>query len=137
MDLTPLAPGPARVRFRMAADDFTGALGWDVDRVRIDPPAGTPAGTGGGPLALAIGAPWPNPARAALALALVVPRAARMEWALYDIAGRRLATLAQGALAPGAHELRATLPRLPAGLCFARLALDGRVVASARVVVVR
>ncbi len=137
LDLSALAPGPARVRFRMTADDFTGAGGWSIDHLRIDPPVGPAAGVDAGAPALTVRPPWPNPARDALHLALATPRAARAEWALFDLAGRRLATLWDGPLGAGAHELRAALPPLPPGLCFARLSLDGRVVARARVAVVR
>jgi hypothetical protein len=136
VDLSPLAPGPARIRFRMTTDDWIGGAGWDVDHVRIDAPAGPPTGVPA-PAALALGRPWPNPTRGSLRLSLALPRAAEVEWALYDVAGRRVATLARATLGPGSHALDAS-PRVPAsGLYFARLALDGRVVQDARVALLR
>ena len=133
-DLSSYAPGPVRVRFRMLADDFMGFDGWLVDSVRVTWPGGalevpralTP---------LSVGRPRPNPTRGVLGLSLALPRATEAEWALYDVAGRRVATLWQGRAEAGSRELHATLPHAPAGLYFARLTLDGRQVRADRVVI--
>ncbi|HEY6868059.1 MAG TPA: hypothetical protein VI792_12430, partial [Candidatus Eisenbacteria bacterium] len=134
-DLSALAPGPARVRFRMLADDFSGSTGWFVDHVRIVYP-GT-SDVPGAPGRPAISRPWPNPARAELRLSVALARAAEADWALYDVAGRRVAALWRGTVPAGGFELRGSLAPLPAGLYFARLELDGRLAARARVAVVR
>ena len=136
VDLSPYAPGPARVRFRMLADDFMGYDGWIVDRVRITWPGGALAV----PLAtsvLAVGRPRPNPASDALSLSLSLPHTAACEWTLYDVAGRRVATLWTGRVAAGPTELRAALPALRGGLYFARASLDGREIRADRVVILR
>ena len=135
-DLSPYAPGPVRIRFRMLADSFLGLDGWLVDKVRVTSPGGAldvPLLTAGS----SIGRAWPNPARDALRLSLVLPRAAEVEWSLYDVAGRRVAMLWKGNATPGASELRTALPRLGAGLYFARLTLDGREAASQRIAIIR
>lgn len=136
VDLTPLAPGPARIRFRMLADDFIGDQGWFVDRVRIQFP-GEPTAAGPASPRLAIGRPWPNPARGVLRLSLTLAAEARAEWALVDIAGRRACALWSGTVPRGGFELAARLPALAPGLYFARLKLDGRVAATHRVAIVR
>jgi hypothetical protein len=136
VDLTPLAPGPARVRFRMLADDFMGGEGWFVDHVRVEFPETTlsvPAIS-----RVALGSPWPNPARAALRQSLSLTRPSVVEWSLYDLAGRRVATLWKGAAPAGGFELSGALPAaLPSGLYFARLVLDGRVARSDRIAILR
>jgi len=136
VDLSPWAPGPVNLRFRMLADDFQGYDGWLVDSVRVT----WPGATLDAPLAGAqagIGLPRPNPADRALSLLLALPRPAETEWALYDVAGRRVATLWRGRSGAGSRELRATLPALAGGVYFSRLALDGHTAAVARVAVAR
>lgn len=63
-------------------------------------PAGTP-GRG-----VWLGAPAPNPARDGFTIAYSLPEAADVSLAVYDLAGRRLATLASGRVAAGAHFAR-------------------------------
>ncbi|MFM7232409.1 MAG: hypothetical protein ACKO3S_10520 [bacterium] len=139
VDLSAFAPGPVRVRFRMSSDLFVGGGGWWVDEVRVlDPAAPVTAVAPGAGAQVALGAMWPNPAHDALRQALRTPRAARAEWSLHDLAGRRVATLWRGPLEPGTHTLEALLPRgLAGGLYFARLALDGGTVSARRVAIVR
>jgi hypothetical protein len=136
VDLSPYAPGPVQVRFRMLADDFLGLDGWIVDGIRVTGIGGT---TDVPLIAMEpdIGRPWPNPARDALGLSLALPRAAEVEWTLYDVAGRRVATLWKGHRGPGAALLQASLPSLPGGVYFSRLALDGRVARTGRIALVR
>ena len=74
--------------------------------------------------------PRPNPARESVALEFSLPASGRARLAAYDLAGRRLATLAEGDFAAGAHarawDLRdAAGARLPAGLVFVRLETPG------------
>ena len=137
VDLSPYAPGPVRVRFRMLADDFQGGLGWFVDHVRVTYPGAT---TSAPDVALhaAIGLPHPNPVRGALRQSVALARAARGDWGLFDLAGRRVATLWQGRVPAGGLELSATVPgALPNGLYFTRLALDGREERTDRIAVIR
>ena len=138
IDLSPYAPGPVRVRFRMSSDLFVGGGGWWIDQVRFHFPQQPTAGAGPNEVTLALGACWPNPASGELRQALRLPRAAVVEWALYDLAGRRVAVLHQGALAPGARELTAALPRaIAGGLYFSRVRVDGRALGARRVAIVR
>jgi len=138
IDLSPYAPGPVRVRFRMSTDLFVGRGGWWVDAVRFHfPQQGT---TDAGPpvAALSLGPCWPNPASSSLRQSLRLPHAARVEWSLFDLAGRRVAALHDGALAPGPHELAADLPRsLAGGLYFSRVLVDSRSLGTRRVAIVR
>ncbi len=125
LDLSPLAPGPALVRFRMLADDFVGFDGWTIDHVQMFFPSATNgvAGTPGP----GFGAPWPNPARDHVSLALTLEHAGQVRWSLFDLAGRRVATLGGGAFPAGPAQLRAEIPSgLPDGLYFSRLEVPGR-----------
>jgi hypothetical protein len=82
------------------------------------------------PVALALSPPWPNPARGVVSLALTLPQSVQVTAEVLDIAGRRVRTLHQGALAAGAHSLRwnGTTDNgdtSPAGIYFVRIRLDG------------
>ena len=58
------------------------------------------------PARLAIRAPWPNPTRGDVSLALDAPRAGWAEVDVVDLAGRSVATLQRGPIAAGSHALR-------------------------------
>ncbi len=138
VDLTPFAPGPVRVGFRMAADNFVGDQGWFVDHFQVNFPEGAVSDVRPVPPALAIGLPWPNPARDRLRLSVVLASATSAEWSLYDLAGRRVATLWRGTVVAGGATLEARLPQgLPGGLYFARMAPRGLAPKIDRVVVLR
>jgi hypothetical protein len=134
VDLSDLAPGPARLRFRMLADEWVGGEGWFVDHVRIDVPGGV---SGVDATVAPRTAPWPNPARGTLAWRLpALPAGADVTWTLHDLAGRQVVTLWRGTATPGL-EIRGSTAAWPAGLYFARLTANGRTLATARVVLVR
>jgi hypothetical protein len=91
------------------------------------------------PRALAFGAPAPNPARGLSTFELSLPRAARVEVAVFDLGGRRVRTLAAAALDAGDHAVRwdgraEDGAPAPTGLYFARAVVDGRALAERRVV---
>ncbi len=139
VDLGAFGAGPLRFRFRMLTDDFYGLDGWFVDHVRVLYPDGEALDVEPSAPRAAVGAPWPNPARDRLRLSLALGAGVRdLDWALYDVQGRRVASLWRGPAPAGARELAAAIPaRVAAGLYFARLIADGRTLAHARVVRVR
>ena len=95
---------------------------WTLDLTTL--PVGVPPA---GPLAaLELGSPTPNPSRAAVRLALDLPAAAAIDAGGFDLAGRRVASLATGALSAGRHDLvwngrDAAGRAVPAGVYFARV----------------
>ena len=94
------------------------------------------------PGALELAVPRPNPARDAVRLAFGVPieqNGAAFELAIYDLAGRRVRTIARGPARGGRGEARwdmrdASGGRVPAGVFLARMALGGRTVTRKMVV---
>lgn len=138
LDLTPWAGQAVRFRFRMCSDDFLGYDGWRVDRVRVlfpgDVPLGAPLAGG----ALELGPAWPNPARTHLSQAITLPARADVEWTLFDVQGRRAATLWSGPLDAGARTLGGTLPPdIPNGMYLARIRVGAHTAAQRPVVVLR
>ncbi len=139
VDLSPFAPGPIRVRFRMSSDLYVGGGGWWVDdvRVRFLDQSTTDAGTDVASR-VELGPLWPNPSAGPLRQALRLPRRALVDWALFDVAGRRVATLWHGPLSAGTHELAGEPSRsLAGGLYFSRATVDGAAAPVRRVALVR
>lgn len=77
----------------------------------------------------------PNPARAAATFVMTLPAEGEATLALYDLAGRRVAVIFDGAARAGENEVTAAL-ELPPGVYVGRLEAGGEVAAK-RVVVVR
>ncbi len=65
--------------------------------------------------------PSPNPVTHATQIELSLPREAVADLAVYDVQGRRVASLAAGTLAPGRHVLEWTPDAIPNGVFFVRL----------------
>lgn len=95
-----------------------------------DPATLTVAATGVEPAATAarleLSAPVPNPSLRSTRLDFVLPRAGDAELAIYDVGGRRLATVLRASLAAGRHSAAwdgkgPEGRRVRAGLYFARL----------------
>ncbi len=138
LDLSAAAPGPVRVRVRMSSDDYLGFGGLWVDHVHVHWPDDTNVGVAPEAPADAIAFTGPNPTRGPVRLRLALARDARVDWALLDVQGRRVATLWSGPCAAGTRELAGEAPRtLAPGLYFARLAVDGVVRERRRIALVR
>jgi len=76
----------------------------------------------GEPLAMA--EPYPNPAATAVTIGFNLPEGGPVELKVYDLAGRRVATLVEGELAAGRHEVSWDTEGFPAGVYLVRLATD-------------
>jgi hypothetical protein len=92
-------------------EELSGSLGVP------EPEAGT---------ALRLAPPRPNPAREGVALEFALPAASHVRMAAFDLAGRRLAILANGEFGAGTHDVPWDLhdaagARVRAGLVFVRL----------------
>lgn len=70
----------------------------------------------------------PNPFAGRTRFAFTLPRAAAVDLAVFDLAGRRLTTLALGPHAAGEHAVAFEAGTLPAGVYHARLLADGAAV---------
>jgi hypothetical protein len=89
------------------------------------------------PAVLAFSINGENPGRGRPSFRFDLPTPSRVNIAVFDVAGRRLATIADGAYAAGVHNARWEDSDAPkAGLYFVRMTADGRTI-NRRVVVVR
>ncbi|MFN8587293.1 MAG: FlgD immunoglobulin-like domain containing protein [Candidatus Eisenbacteria bacterium] len=103
-----------------------GRSAWSLDLAAL--PVSTPETAAGN--ALQLGVPRPNPAREGARIALELPRAGVAQVVIYDVLGRRVATLHEGALGAGRHEFAwsrrdAHGTRAAAGVYFVRAASQG------------
>jgi len=73
------------------------------------------------PRAFTLAEPWPNPFNPATTLAFTLPATAEVELAVFDLAGRRVATLVQGLRPAGEHQVGFQAGALASGMYLARL----------------
>ena len=66
-------------------------------------------------------AAYPNPARAQATIRFALPEATEVRLAVYDVLGRRVATVADGRMPRGVHDVQVDLRAVPSGTYFYRL----------------
>ncbi|MEM9998221.1 MAG: M14 family zinc carboxypeptidase [Bacteroidota bacterium] len=123
------------VAFQLQSDPFVVGDGWYVDNVRVSElisifdvdAEATPELP-----ALRLAAPYPNPTQGDLVVAFTLPATTDLTLEVFDVLGRRVAVLAEGELAAGAHSLTwdgrtASGRTLSAGAYVLRLVADGQV----------
>lgn len=100
---------------------------------RETPPlgAGDPAGL---PSASTLGQNYPNPFRFVTRFEYTVPRSAVLSIAVYDLMGRRVATVMNGSATPGRHSVQFLRGGLSAGMYICRLT-EGTTVATRKMLV--
>ena len=97
---------------------------------------GVVANEPGVPTVFALAAPAPNPTASSATIAFDVPEATDVSVAVYDLLGRRVAVLAEGAVAAGRHTARLAAGTLAPGVYVVRMTA-GSFAATQRVTVVR
>lgn len=91
---------------------------------------------------LAFGLPSPNPTRAGVQFELALPQPARASLLVLDVSGRQVAQVHDGSLVAGRHRLTWNGRGddggpLRAGVYFARLEVDGRMIGRRSVILIR
>jgi hypothetical protein len=131
VDLTTGTSSPPEYVYR---DGVTGEwqIGPDDVAKGVDTPgamnATTVAVEDDAPVALALEAPRPNPARGAATVAFTLAAPGEARLAVYDALGRRVALLAEGPFAAGTrHAVALDASRLAPGAYVVRLEAGGRV----------
>lgn len=89
-----------------------------------------------GPPSFALGTPFPNPARDLVAVDFALGASGPVRLEVFDVLGRRVATLVDGPLGAGAHDAAWATAAVPAGVYVLRLSADGQT-ATTRVTVAR
>lgn len=142
---TSYAGQTVRIRFRAEASNYRAAAGWTIDDINFSGITNTPftsvvaevdacqlvaVGDAPPPAALAFALQGANPSRGAPEFRFELPRASSVTISLYDMSGRRLATLAEGTYSAGVHHVSwgraGTRVDQRPGVYFARMTADGR-----------
>ena len=145
---TAYAGQTVRIRFRVASDAGVGANGWDIASLTftnltnlpfkdLGPNAldCTPVAVGPSlPTELAFNVTSANPASGSARFRYGLPQAARVEVSIYDVTGRRVASLANGEQSAGWHAAAWTVnddgSAPVSGMYFVRFTAGGRVLNS-------
>ena len=99
-------------------------------------PSVTLEATPGGSSAVALSKARPNPFTTSTSFTVNLPRAASVDLAVHDLAGRRIATIARGVFGSGERTFTWDGAGARSGLYFVRLVVEGRVL-STRVAMLR
>nr|WP_272509272.1 T9SS type A sorting domain-containing protein [Salinibacter ruber] len=67
----------------------------------------------------------PNPASGPATIAFIVPEQTHVTIDVFDVLGRRVATLADGQREPGRHDVRLDVGSLSSGTYFYRMSAEG------------
>jgi hypothetical protein len=89
------------------------------------------------PAGIEFGPPHPNPSRGLVAFGLGLPREARVRMVVFDLQGRVVGESDEGVLPAGQYRLSWNGRGVAAGVCVARLEVDGQSVATRRLVLIR
>jgi hypothetical protein len=106
-------------------DSLRIVLGCSEARIRLlaqEKPAGiaAPERTG-----FALGQNDPNPFHDATSIEFTIPRAANVRLEIYDVLGRKIATLVDGRVGAGLHRATWNVRGVPAGIYYYRLVGEG------------
>ncbi|MDP2360287.1 MAG: hypothetical protein Q8O14_05990 [bacterium] len=112
-----------RLAFHFGSDNGGALEGWYIDDLVLAAPTEDTALTDPAPRpgSLALLEAWPNPFNPTARVAFELAEAGPVRLALFDLAGRRVAVLADGSHAVGRHELTLDGARLAGGLYLLRL----------------
>ncbi len=132
VDVVLRAPSTSSVRASGKVDGSQGAL--EVTQGRITAQVATPVAT-----SPRLAAPdlrlSPNPSREHLVVEYRLDTLGPVDISVYDVLGRRVASVHEGHEAAGPHEVRARLDALPAGTYVVRLDANGEVITRLLVIV--
>jgi photosystem II stability/assembly factor-like uncharacterized protein len=106
-------------RFRVLDENLAFAAGQRVYRYRTGAVGGPPAAARPDPIRLLPA--YPNPVRDAATISFELEEGGEVQLAVYDMLGRRVALLAEGAFPAGAHRVVWDRGSLPAGIYVCRL----------------
>jgi hypothetical protein len=140
---TTYASQTIQIRFRAGCDQATGAAGWSIDNLVFSGLANAPftdviadpgpcVATGvesGTPVALSFAVAGANPAVGGARFRFALPRRSHVRITVHDVAGRRVAVLADGEYPAGVHaaEWQASRGGAPrSGVYFARMTALGQ-----------
>lgn len=111
---------------------------WDLTfRVDFLPSTPTANESAAAPATFSLSAIYPNPLRSSATVSLEVSEALEIHVAVYDVLGRKVAVLVEGAVGAGSHEVALEAGALPAGTYVLRMTTGSGHASAQRFTVVR
>ena len=102
----------------------------EVDVATEDTPAEVPA-------TFSLEQNYPNPFNPTTTISFSVPAEARVRISVFDVTGRRVATLADRVYSPGVHELDWEAGAFASGIYFYRMESDARLIQTRKMTLVK
>ncbi|MCH8838853.1 MAG: T9SS type A sorting domain-containing protein, partial [Candidatus Marinimicrobia bacterium] len=133
-DLTSELTGQTSVQFRFwwrNPNNDGGFATWSVDNIYLTTWGGTVANEPGGrslPAGYALSQNYPNPFNPVTRISYDVPVASEVRIDLYNLLGQRVATLVNGHVTAGRHEVHFNAQELASGVYFYRLVAPNQVI---------
>jgi len=110
---------------RLSHGDETTRLTAKQDAAELSSTDGLAVGLRSVPEEFALGKPYPNPSGGQATLEYALPEQAEVRISVYDVLGRRVATVADGAKQAGRHSVQLEGARMPSGTYFVRMRAEG------------
>jgi hypothetical protein len=130
-DITSYAAGSTqlKIRFRLTSDPSQTADGWYIDDVKLTNYCGTLVGTPGNnnniPLKFALEQNYPNPFNPATMIKYQLPKTSNVKISVFDILGKEVATLINGNIEAGYHQVEFNGSNFASGLYIYKIEADG------------
>ena len=129
-DITSYAGGSTqlKIRFRLTSDAGLTGDGWYIDDVKLTNYCGTLVGVPGNnniPLVYALEQNYPNPFNPATVIKYQVPKASNVKISIFDILGKEVATLINGKVDAGYHQVEFDGSNFASGLYLYKIEADG------------
>jgi len=110
---------------RLSHGDETTRLTAKQDAAELSSTDGLAVGLRSVPEEFALGKPYPNPSGGQATLEYALPEQAEVRISVYDVLGRRVATVAEGTKPAGRHSADLEGARMPSGTYFVRMRAEG------------
>ena len=124
------------IRFRLWADEYITGWGWAIDNLEIQAELDADDDSPTVPTELVLAQNYPNPFKQNTTIVFAIPDAGRVSLQMYDLAGRRVATLIDDTMEPGNYEITWSPQDMASGTYLCRL-LSGSAERSIQVVIVK
>ena len=130
-DITAMAGGSTqlKIRFRLTSDAGVVGDGWYVDDVKLTNYCGVLVGVNGNnnniPLRYSLEQNYPNPFNPATVIKYQLPKSSNVKISVYDLLGKEVATLVNGNVEAGYHQVEFNGSDLASGLYLYKIEADG------------
>lgn len=129
-DITSYAGGSTqlKIRFRLTSDAGLTGDGWYIDDVKLTNYCGSLVGVTGNnniPLVYSLEQNYPNPFNPATVIKYQIPKASNVKISIFDILGKEVASLINGRVEAGYHQVEFDGSNFASGLYLYKIVAEG------------